>query len=211
MSDSTKVSIKELREEIRKLDAQISGAQNLQKVLEEEKKPLYVYYSWKSPERIFAPKDRRWYIIVSSISMFVIVLALLTNNFGLVFAVIALILLVYSLHSVPPAEVSHELTNKGLNTFSRLIKWRDISSFWASRRSGHTLLNLSIKEENIESSERLIILLGDGDLQRIVRYMTQFVDYLPSEASQNGLLSSLVEGEIVQLSEFLGPESEEQE
>lgn len=203
MSDLNKVSIKELREEIRRLDEQISGAQNIQKVLEEEKKPLYVYYQWTAPERIYTPRDRRWYIIISSIAMFVIVMALLTNNFGLVFAVIALILLVYALHSVPPVEVTHELTNKGLSTFSRLIRWKEIDSFWVSKRSNHTLINFAINENNVDGGEKLIILLGNGDLDKIVQYMSQFIDYLPSDSARNGILSSITEGEIVPLSDFL--------
>lgn len=204
MAETEKTSIKSLREELNELDSQIEKSKTLQKVLEEEKKPFYQVYEWEAPERIQPTRDSRFYLAASATALFVVVLSLLTGNYGLVIAVIALILLMYALNSVPPAKVKHEITNKGMSLFSTLYTWKNIENFWISERSGNKFLNVEVRMKTEKPVELILTPLGDGDGRKIAGYVAQFVDYLPETEISNGYFKRLIDGRTLTFGEVVG-------
>ncbi len=202
MTDSKAKSLNSLREEISKLDTQIEMAHNLQNILSEERKPIYSVYKWEAPERVFEVKDKKWYLIISSVSMFLIILGLLTENYGFVAAVIALVILLYALNNVPPTKVTHEITNKGINVYSKLHVWKDLQKFWISKRGEHLFLNVELKSSK-DDIDLIIVYIGEGDTKSIVSYISQFVDYVSQTNVSNSLINKVLFGEIQPLSSFL--------
>lgn len=195
-------SLNSLREELSKLDTQIEMAKNLQDALGEERRPIYSVYKWEAPERVFEVKDKKWYLIISSVSMFLIILGLLTENYGFVAAIIALVILLYALNNVPPTKVTHEITNKCISIYSKLHVWKDIEKFWISKRGDNSFLNLEIRVKK-DDMEQAIVFIGDGDTKAIVSYMSQFVDYVSQREVNNSYINRLIFGEIQPLSSFL--------
>lgn len=202
MPDNKDIDLKTAREELESLDSQISRAKSLRKALEEERKPIYSVYQWESPERAFEPKDKKWYLIVSSVSMFIIVLSLLTENYGLVIAIVALIILLYALNSVPPQNVKHEITNKGISINSVLYTWKKVSKFWISTRGKNVYLHTLLEDKN-DQEEQLIVYLGNADTKKIVSYLSQYIEYIPETEINNNFLSTRLFGEIQPLSKFI--------
>ncbi|MCA9383124.1 hypothetical protein KC909_02045 [Candidatus Dojkabacteria bacterium] len=192
---------KNIDKEIARLDQQIADAKQFRAIIQEEQKPIYSVYKWIAPERVFETRDRTWYVIVASIAMAVIIYSALTGNYLLIIAVIALILLLYALNSIPPEKVTHEITNKGLNVFERLILWKDITSFWVTRRNTHVLINFEVKEG--KDVDRIILLEGEGDAKKIVSYIVQHVDYLSQAEIGMNIIGSILEGKYVPLIRFL--------
>jgi len=202
MTEGKATSLNSLREELSKLDTQIEMAKNLQDALGEERRPIYSVYKWEAPERVFEVKDKKWYLIISSVSMFLIILGLLTENYGFVAAIIALVILLYALNNVPPTKVTHEITNKGISIYSKLHVWKDIEKFWISKRGDNSFLNLEIRVKK-DDMEQAIVFIGDGDTKAIVSYMSQFVDYVSQREVNNSYINRLIFGEIQPLSSFL--------
>lgn len=202
MLENNNSSIKSAREEIESLDAQILKAKALREAIEEERKPIYSVYKWISPERVFEPKDKKWYLIISSISMFIIVLSLLTENYGLVIAIVSLIVLLYALNSVPARDISHEITNKGVSLNSVLYTWKKISKFWISTRGEHKFLN-TIIEDKENQEEQLITYLGNADVKKIVSFLSQYVDYISEMETNNNFISNKLFGRTEPLSKFI--------
>ena len=202
MLENNNSSIKSAREEIESLDAQILKAKALREAIEEERKPIYSVYKWISPERVFEPKDKKWYLIISSISMFIIVLSLLTENYGLVIAIVSLIVLLYALNSVPARDISHEITNKGVSLNSVLYTWKKISKFWISTRGEHKFLN-TIIEDKENQEEQLITYLGNADVKKIVSFLSQYVDYISEMETNNNFISNKLFGRTDPLSKFI--------
>lgn len=184
------------------LDSQIESAELYRKMLEEERKPIYSVYKWEAPERVFEQKDKKWYLIVSSVSVFIIVLSLLTGNYGLVIAIVALIILLYALNSVPPQKLNHELTNKGVSINSVLYPWKKIDHFWIGKRGEHLFLNI-IFEVKSDNRDQVISYLGSADVKKIVAYMTQFVDYVAETDTTNNFISRKLFGTVEPLSAFI--------
>lgn len=202
MNDDRK-SIKALREEMAVLDSQIESSKALRKILEEERKPIHSVYKWEAPERVFEQKDKKWYLMVSSFSLFIIVLSLLTENFGLIIAVIALIILLYALNSVVPGTLKHELTNKGISINSVLYPWKKVDQFWISKRGEHRFLNLTI-DSTEGSDDQIISYLGkESDVKKIVSYTSQFVDYIAETDTNNNFLSKRLFGVVEPFSSFI--------
>lgn len=204
MSENEKTSIKTLRNELDQLDAQIEKSKELQKVLEEERRPFYQVYQWEAPERIQPTKDNRFYLVGSATALFVVVLSLLTNNYGLVIAVIALVLLLYALNTVPPAIAKHELTNKGLSLFGTLYSWKTIETYWISERSGNKFLNLEVTPKPNKPTELIIAPFGDGDIFKVISYMAQFVDYLPENEIRNNFFKNILDGTTLTFGQVVG-------
>jgi hypothetical protein len=107
-------------------------------------------------------------------------------------------LVVYSLASIPPHEITHKITNKGLNSFDNLYIWRNFIYFWVTRRGKEHVIHLEFKEKYTDVYyQRMILLAGKGDLKQIVFEFLKHIDYLNS--GSGGILSKWVEGEYVPL------------
>lgn len=196
-------SVEEVKKEIAELDQQIVEAKQIQEQLLEERKPVYSVYKWDAPERVFEIKDRKWYLGVSIVAMVIIVLSALTGNYLLIFTVIVVILLLYAVNSIPPEQVTHEITNKGINVFGELTLWKNIESFWVSTRGEHTFINFDIKDKKGGSPHRVILLSGNGDTKRIVTYLVQYVDYLSPREGNLNFMTKIIYGEHKQLLPYL--------
>ena len=203
MPDTAKKK-QQLDKELAELDAQIARAKEVQSALLAQREPIKSVYTWEAPERVFEPKERSWYVTVATISMVVIIFAALTNNIGLIFAVITLVMVTYALNTIPPKNARHEIMNKGLHVFSLFFPWKNVNAFWVTKRNKALLMNFEVREKDTEPNfHRLILLNGTGDLKKIIPYLVQYVDYLgPSEVGTN-FIKNLTEGEYIPLINFV--------
>lgn len=190
--------------EVKQLDEQIEKARKERDKMLAEQNAIQSVYSWEAPERVFEPKERNWYVSVAAIAMLVIVYGALTNNIGLIFVVITFIMVTYALNTIPPKNVKHEVMNKGLYVFNFLYTWRNIQYFWITKRGNSLLINLEVKERDIDKEfHRIIILSGKADLKKVVSFLVQYIDYLGPREASSGLLTNITEGEYIPLVNFV--------
>ena len=193
------------REDLDLLDREILLQKKLQQTILEERKPLTELYTWEAPERDYEPKNRRWFITVGAIGMAAIILAALTNNFVLIFAIIALILVLYVVYSIPPHKIKHQITNKGIYSMNTIFLWKNFLCFWVTKRSNQNLLHFEYKGRSTDNYyRRMIILLGSGDLARIVTFIVQHIDYLGPNEIDQGILTNWAQGKYIPLLEIVG-------
>ncbi len=187
------------------LDREIKIQKQLQKVIENERKELETVYEWKAPERIFNAKNRRWFAIIGIVALVIIAFSALTNNFILIFAIIALVLVLYTIYSVPPGKTTHKITNKGLYTLNTLYLWKNILTFWVTERDNEKIIHFEYKGRSTDNYYRqMVLLLGNGNIKTIVAYLVQYVDYLGPEEIDRGMLTTLAQGKYVSLIEIVG-------
>jgi hypothetical protein len=190
-------------QEINELDNYIESEKQKAEILNFSRQPLKTIFKWRVPERIFEYKSRTWYVTVAAISMVVIIYSALTTNLLLIFTVISILLLLYSLNSIPPKIVEHELTNKGVYSYASLIVWKNIVAFWITKRGNQYLINFEIKENKSDATRRLILLVKEEDLGFIVNYLVQYVDYYNEEDLLFSFIGSFIEGEHQPLLNFI--------
>jgi hypothetical protein len=195
---------KQLKNELHKLDETIEESKRLQQIVSEEGKPIYTVYSWKAPERIFEPKSKNWYVSLGTVAMVIIVISALTANFGLIFAIIALILFIYALNTIPPKMVTYEITNKGMKVHNSLFTWRNILGFWVLERGKHVIINMEVHTRfNSLNYERVMLLKGEGDINKIVTYLVQHLDYLSSREVPTNIIARYTQGAYQPLVKYL--------
>lgn len=196
-----------IKEENEILDKEIEMQKKLKKIIEDELKDLETVYEWEAPERVFNPRSKRWFLGIGLLSLFLIVFSALTNNFILIFAIISLVLVLYTLYSIPPQKTKHRITNKGLFTFNTLYLWKNFLTFWVTFREGEYLLHFEYKGRATDDFyRRMVILLGKGDLKLITAYLVQYIDYLGEDEIEKGFLNNLAQGKYVSLLDIVGDE-----
>lgn len=189
------------------LDEEIRMQKKIAKTILDSRKPLEILYKWNAPERFFEKKETRWFVIVGIVALITIVLSALTNNFILIFAIISLVIVIYAVYTIPPREVEHQITNKGLYTLSTLHLWNSISYFWVSKRGGQYLLNMEYRKKNNDTYyQRMILIMDEKDYKKIVELISNNVAYLGPESVSKGALSSFAEGKYIPILEILNPE-----
>lgn len=195
---------KQIKNEFEKIEQQLEESKKLQAIIADEQKPIYTIYKWEAPERIYEPKSKNWYVSIGTIAMGVIVISALTANFGLIFAVIALILFVYALNTIPPKQVTHEVTNKGMKTHQTLFSWKNVNGFWVMERGKNTIINMEVREgSNDPSFSRLTMLKGRGDINKIVMQLVRHADYFSSREAPTNIFERYTQGVYQPLIKYL--------
>lgn len=187
------------------LDKEIKLQKQIEKIIEKERKELETIYEWDAPERVFSAKNKGWFSSIGIVALAFIALSAATNNFVLIFAIISLVLVLYTLYTIPPNNIKHQITNKGLYSTNHLYLWKNILTFWITERGGDKLMHLEYKGRASDTYyRRMVILIGKGNLKTIVAYLVQYVDYLgPSEIDQ-GILTRWAEGKYVPIIDIVG-------
>ena len=112
--------------------------------------------SWKSPERIFKARSKKYFTKVALYGLVFILAAIAFGEFFLVGVIIALIFVVYVLATSAPEVIEHRITNMGITSGGRAFLWEELDSFWFEKRGDDRLL---IVQTELHFPTRLIILL----------------------------------------------------
>lgn len=191
----------ELKSKITELQQQINAAESVVKTKEEEKAPLKTLYSWEAPNRVHADRSNLWYAIVSLGFMLTIAFAALSKDIMLVLVIVVLMFLVYLSNVIKPQIVTHEITNKGIKSGSNIWLWHNIDGFWLSKRGKQMLLILDLNVKN--SPSRVILLVGTGDYQQILKLLLKHIPYFSRKEVQEDLINIFTIGEYIPLTQFI--------
>lgn len=131
-----------------------------------------VLLAWSSPSRLFKKRDREYFTNVGAIVVLLIVILVFAREFLLIAAVVSIVFLVYVLSTVPPEEVSHRITNLGVDSAGHFYRWEEIVEFWFEEQWGQTLLVLRPMLET-----RVIILLGREDKNSVRELVAKYIPF----------------------------------
>src|SRR4030043_1750648 len=94
-------------------------------------------YSWSAPIRPFKKRDRDYYTTIASIAFLIIVILFFLKELLLIAVVIAFAFVSYVLAAIPPENIEHQLTNRGVRTGEKLYRWGDMQRYWINEKNGH--------------------------------------------------------------------------
>lgn len=121
-------------------------------------------YRWQAPNRLFKRRSREFYSTVAALVFLLSLILFFAKEFLLIGVILAIGFVSYVLASVPPEEVTHSLTNKGIRTSDKLFLWETLGRFWWQDKWKQTYVN-------IESPGRIpslvILLVGKGVKEEI--------------------------------------------
>lgn len=113
--------------------------------------------SWKSSERVFKPRSKKYFTKVALFGLAAILFAIAFGEFFLVGVIIALVFVTYVLATSAPEVIEHKVTNMGIISGGRAFLWEELDSFWFDKRGDDRLL---VVQTNLHFPTRLIILLA---------------------------------------------------
>ncbi|MFH0749914.1 MAG: hypothetical protein V1917_03310 [Candidatus Gottesmanbacteria bacterium] len=121
-----------------------------------------VYITWTSPSRLFKRRNKEYFTNIGAIVFLLVVILIFAREFVLVAAVLSIVFLIYVLSTVPPEDITHRLTNLGIESAGHYYRWEECAAFWFEEQWGQVLF---ILQPII--GPRIIILLGAQDKKQI--------------------------------------------
>lgn len=133
---------------------------------------IKVLLAWKAPVRVFKRRDREFWTTVGSIVFLLAIILFFIKEWLLIATIIALIFVYYVLSSVPPEEVEHQITNRGIRFAGRDFFWEELGRFWFHERFGQKILNIEIGGRLVG---RLELLLGQTEEKTIKEILAKYL------------------------------------
>ncbi len=131
-----------------------------------------VFLAWVSPSRLFKRRDKEYFTNIGAIVFLLIIILVFAREFLLIAAVVSIVFLVYVLSTVPPEEVSHRITNLGIESAGHYYRWEELSEFWFEEQWGQGTLVLQPA-----LGTRIIILLGAQDKTLVRKLIAQYIPF----------------------------------
>ncbi|MBI2405281.1 hypothetical protein HYV22_03850 [Candidatus Gottesmanbacteria bacterium] len=137
----------------------------------EERKEVLL--SWSSPSRLFKKRDAEYYRNIAAIVFLLLVILVLAREFLLIAAVLSIVFFVYVLSTVPPEEVTHKITNLGIDSAGHFYRWEELADFWFEEQWGQVLLVF-----RPIFGTRTIILLSDQNKEKVRETIAKYIPFL---------------------------------
>jgi hypothetical protein len=131
-----------------------------------------VLLAWSSPSRLFKKRDKEYFTNIGAIVFLLIIILVFAREFLLIAAVVSIVFLIYVLSTVPPEDVSHRITNLGIESAGHYYRWEELSEFWFEEQWGQLLLVL-----RPIFGTRIIILLGVQDKTLVRKLIAQYIPF----------------------------------
>jgi hypothetical protein len=127
---SLKKQLAELQDKLYELE----GAEPL------DEEGIQVLFNWASPERVFVPRNLKWFGNVGLIVLVLLLIALFLQEFLLMGAILAVVFVVYVLATIPPQRIEHRITTQGVISNEHSFLWDELADFWFTEKQNQHLL-----------------------------------------------------------------------
>ncbi len=131
-----------------------------------------VLLTWTSPSRLFKKRDKEYFTNIGAIVFLLIVILVFAREFLLIAAVVSVVFLIYVLSTVPPEDITHHITNLGIESADHVYRWDELSSFWFETQWDQTMLQIQPF-----MGARIILLLGHEHKEKIRELMSEYITY----------------------------------
>jgi hypothetical protein len=158
--------------------------------LKTESKPIEVLpvrelktlFTWKAPVRPFKERGRDFWTTAGSIAFLLAVILFFIKEWLLILVIIAVMFVYYVLSNVPPEEIEHSITNRGIRFAGKDYPWESLIQFWFTEKFSQKILNLQTR---LVYPGRLQMLLGKTTETEIKDILAK---YLPQETPEPSAL-----------------------
>lgn len=139
---------------------------------ESEKKAEEVYLTWSSPSRLFKKRDKEFFTNVGAIVFFLVIILIFAREYMFILAILSIVFFIYVTSTVPPENVSHRLTNLGIESAGHFYRWEDLQEFWYEEQWGQVKMVIRPVYGSL-----LIVLLGNEDKTKVREIVTKHIPF----------------------------------
>jgi len=185
--------IEELQKRIQELENKITQKEPEKKEKLQDFVKQETLHTWDSPSRVFVKRDKPWFLKVAVVALILILLAAFLQDFFVIIVISIIVLITYLLASIPPGNVHHEITNKGIISIGTLYEWDRLNEFWVSDKYGWKIVYIHTKRR---IPARLVLLISRKEENTVVRLIGQYLPYKEFEEKQ-GWITRISDGIMV--------------
>src|SRR3989344_6792177 len=167
-------SIAELKEQLAQMQERLVSYEQTQVPEEYPEVEVKTLYSWKSPQRMFVQRKRRWFIYIILIVLLISLVLLFFRQFITIAPLLAIAFVAYVFSSVPPEDTEHHITTQGLTSSNHSYLWEELADFWFTERNDQTILHI---DTWLNFPRRLIVLIGDGNKEDIKGFLARYIPF----------------------------------
>lgn len=127
---------------------------------------------WKAPSRPFKKRSKEFFTTVAAIVFLLAVILLFVKEWLLIGVVVALMFVSYVLATVPPEEITHKISTRGVRSRGRLYRWEWFTRFWFTKKWNTDILHL---ETRIAFPRQLQLVLKDKNREEIKKVIEKYL------------------------------------
>lgn len=127
---------------------------------------------WTSPSRLFKRRDKEYFTNIGAIIFLLTIILVFAREYVLIAAMLSIVFLVYVLSTVPPEDITHRITNLGLESAGHFYRWEALADFWFEEQWGQTMLIMRPM-----FGPRILVLLGPVDRTKVRELIARYIPY----------------------------------
>lgn len=152
-------------------------------------KDITTFFEWNAPSRSFKRRDKEYFINLGVLVFFISLIFLFFQEFIVIVTLWVLFGILYVFSTVEPETVTHKITDHGVNFAKYEYKWRDLQSFYFSKKNNINILFLNTKKA---LPGRVYLILDPKlDLDKIYDTLKTYIEF--EEKPVNTWFEKLVE------------------
>ncbi len=132
---------------------------------------LIAWHSLNRPAWSFSTEAIR---TIGAIAVLVSLILAFIQEWLAIVVVWASFFLFYALNKVPPTEVEHKITNRGIISMGRSYVWADLGPFWFSHKKNDVFLHVATK--NVFG--QLMIMVHPDNWKEIRNILAEYLPYI---------------------------------
>jgi len=148
--------------------------------------PLKILLEWKAPSRAFKERDRQYFTTIFIIIFVLSLILIFIREFLLIGVILSLTFVYYVLSTVPPDEVDHKITTRGVVYAGVNYPWEVLLSFFFSKKYDSCVLNVNTKAK---FPGRLFLIIKEKDKEELSKAISKYI--LEEETPQISFLEKL--------------------
>lgn len=133
---------------------------------------LKILFTWKAPLRPFKKRDKEFWTTVLAIIFLLSLILFFVKEWFLIAAIISLAFVYYVLSTVPPEEIEHRITNKGISFEDKSYDWEYLWRFWFSDKYDQRLLNIDTR---LNLPGRLLFVIKKDEESKIKEILEKYL------------------------------------
>lgn len=127
---------------------------------------------WTSPSRLFKRRDKEYFTNIGAIVFLLTIILVFAREFLLIAAVLSIVFLIYVLSTVPPEDVTHRITNLGVESAGHFYRWETLTDFWFEEQWGQNILMI-----RPIFGPHIVVLLGSEDKTKVRDLAARYIPY----------------------------------
>ena len=127
-----------------------------------------VIFEWLAPERGYKPRNKDYWVTAIAILVLLSVILFFIKEIFLIIALFSVLFLYYVLSTVPPENIKHTITNRGVYFGESKYGWDWMRRFWINSAEKYDIIMF---ETWLKFPRQVAMMVNTADTQKVAAYL----------------------------------------